>query len=71
MKDVYKIAQLTASNVVSIGSSLAHVHVPGRSVTEPSEDELTFNETEIGMGTLAPIAGEANTKLTTAIRHPQ
>ncbi|GAB7347234.1 hypothetical protein MBLNU459_g3334t1 [Dothideomycetes sp. NU459] len=62
LKDVYKVAQLTASNVVSIGSSLAHVHVPGRSVTEPSEDELTFNETEIGMG----IHNEAGSERTTS-----
>lgn len=50
LKDVSRIAQLTADNVVSIGSSLSHVHVPGRSVTEAGEDELKESEVEIGMG---------------------
>jgi len=43
---------LAADNVVSIGSSLSHVHVPGRKVAEAGEDELTFEEVEIGMGEL-------------------
>lgn len=43
-----RIAQLVADNTVSIGSSLAHVHVPGR--REPEEDELKEGEVEIGMG---------------------
>lgn len=47
LKEVSRIAQLTADNLVSIGSSLSHVHVPGRSVTE---DELKESEVEIGMG---------------------
>lgn len=47
LKDVSRIAQLTADSTVSIGSSLSHVHVPGRSVTE---DELKESEIEIGMG---------------------
>lgn len=50
LKDVSAIAQLTADNLVSIGSSLSHVHVPGRSVTETGEDELKESEVEIGMG---------------------
>lgn len=51
LKDVYQTAKLVASNVVSIGSSLAHVHVPGRQVaTEKEEGELGFEEAEIGMG---------------------
>ena len=50
LQDVYKVAKLTADNVVSIGSSLAHVHVPGRDVSEGGEQELAFNEIEIGMG---------------------
>lgn len=44
-----RIAQLTADNIVSIGSSLSHVHVPGRK-TDGSEDELKESEIEIGMG---------------------
>ncbi len=43
-----RVAQLVADNTVSIGSSLAHVHVPGR--REPEEDELAEGLVEIGMG---------------------
>ncbi|EON64132.1 dihydroxyacetone kinase [Coniosporium apollinis CBS 100218] len=50
LKEVYDVARLTADNIVSIGSSLSHVHVPGRSVAEPSEEDLKENEVEIGMG---------------------
>jgi len=42
------MAQLVADNTVSIGSSLAHVHVPGR--REAEEDELAEGLVEIGMG---------------------
>ena len=48
LKEVTRVAQLVADNTVSIGSSLAHVHVPGR--REPEEDELKEGEVEIGMG---------------------
>ncbi|KAK4988397.1 dihydroxyacetone kinase Dak1 [Elasticomyces elasticus] len=48
LKEVHNVAQLTADNVVSIGSSLSHVHVPGRSDVETSD--LAANEVEIGMG---------------------
>jgi triose/dihydroxyacetone kinase / FAD-AMP lyase (cyclizing) len=44
---VHRIAQLTADNIVSIGSSLSHVHVPGRDKTE---EALGEDEVEIGMG---------------------
>jgi len=47
LSEVRRVAQLAADNIVSIGSSLSHVHVPGREVTE---DELAIGETEIGMG---------------------
>ncbi|KAK4554293.1 dihydroxyacetone kinase Dak1 [Recurvomyces mirabilis] len=47
LKDVHKVAQMVADNTVSIGSSLSHVHVPGRGATE---EELKENEIEIGMG---------------------
>lgn len=43
------VAQLTADNIVSIGSSLSHVHVPGRSAAD-GEEELKESEIEIGMG---------------------
>lgn len=48
LKDVTRVAQLVADNTVSIGSSLSHVHVPGRGASE--EDELREGEVEIGMG---------------------
>ncbi|KAF1945872.1 dihydroxyacetone kinase [Clathrospora elynae] len=48
LKDVTRIAQLVADNTVSIGSSLSHVHVPGR--REAEDDELKEGQVEIGMG---------------------
>jgi triose/dihydroxyacetone kinase / FAD-AMP lyase (cyclizing) len=50
LKEVASVARLTAENTVSIGSSLSHVHVPGRSITEGGDDELKEGEVEIGMG---------------------
>lgn len=47
MEDVYRIAQLTNANLVSVGSSLSHVHIPGREV---SKDAIPANEVEVGMG---------------------
>ena len=43
-----RIANLVAENTVSIGSSLAHVHVPGR--REAEDDDLKDGQVEIGMG---------------------
>nr|POF14102.1 dihydroxyacetone kinase 1 [Quercus suber] len=48
LKEVHKVAQLVADNTVSIGSSLSHVHVPGRAAD--GDDELKDGEVEIGMG---------------------
>ncbi|TKX19216.1 dihydroxyacetone kinase-3 [Elsinoe australis] len=48
LKDVSKVARQVSDNVVSIGSSLSHVHVPGRG-TEDVE-ELAVGEVEVGMG---------------------
>ncbi|GAB7357930.1 hypothetical protein MBLNU230_g0097t1 [Neophaeotheca triangularis] len=48
LQDVYKVAQAVAENTVSIGSSLSHVHVPGRA--PGGDDELKENELEVGMG---------------------
>lgn len=48
LDEVTDLAQLVADNIVSIGASLSHVHVPGRRETE--EDELKEGEVEIGMG---------------------
>ncbi|ROW09088.1 hypothetical protein VMCG_02951 [Cytospora schulzeri] len=51
LADVAKVAKLTASNLVSVGASLEHVHVPGRA--PPRADDagrLGEREVEIGMG---------------------
>jgi dihydroxyacetone kinase len=51
LEDVYKVAKLTAENIVSIGASLDHVHVPGRAPPDPNSDEiLASEEVEVGMG---------------------
>lgn len=50
LKEVSATARLTAENIVSIGASLSHVHVPGRVVVEGGEDELKEGEVEVGMG---------------------
>lgn len=51
LENVYKVAKLTAENIVSVGASLDHVHVPGRAAPDPSSDEnLAVEEVEIGMG---------------------
>jgi len=49
LKEVAGMARTVAENTVSIGSSLSHVHVPGRRTGE-GEEELGANEIEIGMG---------------------
>lgn len=48
LEEVAKVARLTADNLVSVGASLEHVHVPGRAVDQ--EDTLAAGEVEIGMG---------------------
>jgi dihydroxyacetone kinase len=48
LDDVYKVAKLTADNIVSVGASLDHVHVPGRDSN--SDETLAAGEVEIGMG---------------------
>ncbi|CZS95387.1 probable dihydroxyacetone kinase [Rhynchosporium agropyri] len=51
LDNVYKVAKLTSDNIVSVGASLDHVHVPGRAVADPkSGDNLAAGEVEIGMG---------------------
>ncbi|KAF4834990.1 Dihydroxyacetone kinase 1 [Colletotrichum tropicale] len=48
LSEVHNIASQVAENLVTVGASLSHVHVPGRA---PSGDELSSNEEiEIGMG---------------------
>ncbi|KAI0150300.1 Dak1 domain-containing protein [Xylariaceae sp. FL1272] len=48
LDQVYKVAKLTADNLISVGASLEHVHVPGRVALE--EGSLGADEVEIGMG---------------------
>ncbi|KAI1266713.1 dihydroxyacetone kinase [Xylariaceae sp. FL1019] len=48
LDEVYKVAKLTADNLVSVGASLERVHVPGRVALE--DGSLGPDEVEIGMG---------------------
>ncbi|KAF4945504.1 hypothetical protein FGADI_11867 [Fusarium gaditjirri] len=48
LDQVAKYAQLTANNLVSVGASLEHVHVPGRKAD--TETSLAADEVELGMG---------------------
>ena len=51
LEEVHRLALLTSGNIVSIGASLDHVHVPGRARPDPSADELlATEEIEVGMG---------------------
>ncbi|KAJ5098577.1 Dihydroxyacetone kinase 1 [Penicillium argentinense] len=47
LDQVYGLAQQVNDNLVSIGSSLEHVHVPGRGAPE---DSIAPDEVEVGMG---------------------
>ena len=47
LEDVYRTAQLANKNLVSVGSSLEHVHVPGRALPT---DTIPDGEVEVGMG---------------------
>jgi dihydroxyacetone kinase len=49
LEDTVKVAKLVAGNVVSVGASLSHVHVPGREKVS-AEDDLGEEEVEVGMG---------------------
>lgn len=48
LAEVVKVAKLTAANLVSVGASLEHVHVPGR--RDEKSEHLKAGEVEIGMG---------------------
>ncbi|KAF5249153.1 hypothetical protein FANTH_5529 [Fusarium anthophilum] len=48
LDQVAQYAQLTADNLVSVGASLEHVHVPGRKAD--TEGSLAADEAELGMG---------------------
>ena len=47
LKEVYGLAQLVAGNMVSVGSSMEHVHVPGRG---KMEGLMPVGDIEVGMG---------------------
>ncbi|RPA79796.1 dihydroxyacetone kinase [Ascobolus immersus RN42] len=47
LKQCRDLAQLVARNIVSVGCSLSHVHVPG---SEPVTETLEEDQIEIGMG---------------------
>ncbi|CAJ2507762.1 Uu.00g089480.m01.CDS01 [Anthostomella pinea] len=51
LEQVHKVAKLTAENIVSVGASLEHVHVPGRALPGPkAPGSLAVDEVEVGMG---------------------
>ncbi|KAI1327994.1 dihydroxyacetone kinase [Xylariaceae sp. FL0255] len=66
LDEVYKVAKLVADNLVSVGASLEHVHVPGRAPPDPTkadeEGGLAGGEVEIGMG-IHNEAGSGRAKL--------
>lgn len=47
LDQVYKLAQQVCANLVSVGSSMEHVHVPGRG---PMESLMPVGDIEVGMG---------------------
>ncbi|KAG5991183.1 hypothetical protein E4U43_004083, partial [Claviceps pusilla] len=51
LDEVARVARLASENLVSVGASLAHVHVPGRTVDDDDDKEaLSRDQVEIGMG---------------------
>ncbi|KAG6033128.1 hypothetical protein E4U41_007000 [Claviceps citrina] len=55
LDEVARVARLASENLVSVGASLAHVHVPGRMVDAADADDsdgdtLQGDQAEIGMG---------------------
>ncbi|OAL33258.1 dihydroxyacetone kinase [Fonsecaea nubica] len=51
LKEVYNLTKQVAGNLVSVGASMEHVHVPGREKPDPNSDEIIpTEEIEIGMG---------------------
>ncbi|EHK15225.1 uncharacterized protein TRIVIDRAFT_64851 [Trichoderma virens Gv29-8] len=49
LAEVHRIGRLAADNLVSVGASLEHVHVPGH-VAAHADDGLKLGEVELGMG---------------------
>ncbi|POS85621.1 hypothetical protein EPUL_001247, partial [Erysiphe pulchra] len=51
LDEVYQAAKLTSDNLVSIGASLAHVHIPGQvNLDQSPEMALGPEDVEVGMG---------------------
>lgn len=50
LDDVAGVAKLVADNLISVGASLEHVHVPGRAADSADDGSLGADEVEIGMG---------------------
>ena len=51
LTEVFNLAKQVTGNMVSVGASLEHVHVPGREVPDPNSDEfIPTEEIEVGMG---------------------
>jgi len=51
LQEVYNLAKQVADNIVSVGASLEHVHVPGRAIPDANSDEnIPSEEIEVGMG---------------------
>lgn len=51
LTEVFNLAKQVTGNMVSVGASLEHVHVPGREVPDPNSDEIIpTEEIEVGMG---------------------
>jgi len=69
LEEVSNAARLVAGNIVSMGSSLSHVHVPGHPADE-SIDTLKANEVELGMGIHNEAGSERlqDTKLPTLVK---
>lgn len=69
LEDVARVARLTASNLVSVGASLEHVHVPGRAAAGTSSADLAVGEVELGMGIHnEPGSGRATVALPELVR---
>ena len=49
LAEVARVARLVAANLVSVGASLEHVHVPGRGAPDEAS-RLKADEVELGMG---------------------
>lgn len=69
LADTAGVARLVAENIVSVGASLEHVHVPGRAADGGNEQGLKEGEVELGMGIHnEPGSGRARVELPELVR---